>query len=148
MAISKIRRGYSSFLRFANFYQMFIKRLSKIITLLTLILWTTARSTRSIFRRTDKAQNNKVNSGQAVCKSGKRVRPTIIKDSTNFLSLKVQVVFICLQNKFTKASILHYFDPKCPIWIEIDVIEFAINGMLSHLFLNINHVIHKNGQDH
>ena len=38
---------------------------------------------------------------------------------------------------FSKASILQYFDLKYYIWIEIDILSYAISGMLSQFTFEI-----------
>lgn len=105
------------FLNFTNFYWKFIKESSKIIALLTSLIWTTPGSTTTIVKSFDKAHDNKVDGGSRVVgdrteKSDKDVGATITKNLINFLSPKVLAVFIRLQDAFIEAWIFHQFDPK------------------------------------
>ena len=51
----------------------------------------------------------------------------------SFLTLGARKAFNCLQLAFTKAPILWHFDPEWHIWIETDILGYAINSVLSQL---------------
>ena len=54
------------------------------------------------------------------------------KDSgPNFLTPKAKSAFNRLQLAFTEAPILRHFDPECHIWIETNILGYAIGGVLS-----------------
>ena len=66
---------------------------------------------------------------------------------TDFLTPEAKKAFIYLRKAFTKAPSLKHFDPEYHIWIEIDVLRYAISGVLSQLTLNqlsSNHMTHEN----
>ena len=50
-----------------------------------------------------------------------------------FISSKASLAFTRLRKAFTKAPILHYFDPKHHILIETDASSYTIGGVLSQL---------------
>ena len=106
---SKSIKDIQVFLGFANFYRRFIQKFSKIASPLTLMLKTTTSSLTDA-RRTSKAPSN-----------------------SNFLTPEAKLAFSRLRQAFTKASILHHFDPKRYIRIETDVSGYAIGGILSQL---------------
>ena len=51
--------------------------------------------------------------------------------NSNFLTPKAKLAFLRLRQAFSKASILHHFDPKCYIQNETDAFGYAIDGILS-----------------
>ena len=51
----------------------------------------------------------------------------------SFLIPKARSAFNYLRLAFIKASILRYFDPKYHIWIETNVLSYAISGVLNQL---------------
>ena len=55
------------------------------------------------------------------------------KASLSFLTLEARPIFNHLQLTFIEAPILQYFDPEYHIWIETDVLGYAIGGVLSLL---------------
>lgn len=68
----KLVKNIQVILSFANFYEKFIKRFSKIATLFTLMLETTLRSRTIIVKKSDKACDNEVDSsGRAIYKKKK-----------------------------------------------------------------------------
>lgn len=141
------------FLSFAIFYQRSIKAFAKIAAFLTLILQTILGFTIIIIRRSNKTYNNKVDGGGNTIydkkeKRDKCIRAIIIKNSTNFFSLKAWAVFICLSNTFTETPILHLFDPEHHIRIEIDVFGYAICRVMSQLWFSNDYVIHKCNHNH
>ena len=50
---------------------------------------------------------------------------------SDFFILRARLAFTELRQAFVKALILHYFDPKCHIRGETDVLGYAINRILS-----------------
>ncbi len=52
---------------------------------------------------------------------------------TDFFTPEAKKAFIHLQKAFTEALILRHFNPKRHIWIQTDVSEYAIGGILSHM---------------
>ena len=48
-----------------------------------------------------------------------------------FLIFGATEAFNQLRQMFTKALILWHFDLECHIWIEIDALGYAIEGMLN-----------------
>ena len=95
-------------LGFANFYQCFIQGFSNIVAPLTSMLKTISSPTN--VETPLKATGN----------------PT-------FLTLEAKLAFLQLREAFTKALILHHFDPECYIWIETDASGYVIGGILSQL---------------
>ena len=55
------------------------------------------------------------------------------KAGTGFFTPKVRPAFTQLRQVFVKAPILHHFDLKSHIWIEINAPGYAIGGVLSQL---------------
>ena len=55
------------------------------------------------------------------------------KNGPSFLIPNAKTVFNHLRLALTKAPILYYFDLKCHIWIEIDILGAIIGCMLSQL---------------
>ena len=90
-------------LGFANFYPRFIQWFSKIAAPLTSILKNTAGT------------------------------PPRAAKNSSFLTSEAKLAFIRLWQAFTRALILHYFDPECYIQIETDASSYAIGGILSQL---------------
>ena len=56
--------------------------------------------------------------------------------SSHFLHSEAKLTFITLKQAFFKAPILHHFDPKRHIWIEMDALSYAIGEVLSQLTLD------------
>ena len=52
---------------------------------------------------------------------------------SDFISPKVKLAFTELRQTFFKAPILHHFDPRRHIWIEINASGYTISGVLSQL---------------
>ena len=50
-----------------------------------------------------------------------------------FLTSEVKLTFLHLREAFTKALILHHFDPEYYIWMETNASDYAIDGILSQL---------------
>ena len=97
------------FLGFTNFNQSFIQEFSKIAAPLTSRLKTTTFSLADI-ERTPRSPRN-----------------------SNFLTPEVQLAFSRLRRAFTKASMLHHFNPERYIQIETDVSNYTRDGILSQL---------------
>ena len=55
------------------------------------------------------------------------------KTRPSFLTSGARESFNCLRPAFIKAPILWHFNPKYQIWIETNVLGYAIGGMLSQL---------------
>ena len=53
-----------------------------------------------------------------------------------YLMPNAKQAFIQLSQAFTKAPILQHFDPECHIWIETNVLGYAIDGVLSQIILD------------
>ena len=53
--------------------------------------------------------------------------------NSNFLTPEAKLAFSRLRQAFTKAPILHHFDPERYIRIETDASGYAIGGILSQL---------------
>ena len=64
-----------------------------------------------------------------ICKSKKTV-------GSDFLTPGAKLAFTELRQAFVKAAILHHFDLKRHIQIEMDVSGYAIGGVLSQLTSN------------
>ena len=90
------------FLRFANFYRRFIQRFSKIVAPLASMLKTSSNGTSS--------------------------KPA---ENSDFQTPEIKLDFSRLRQAFTKASILHLFDPERYIRIETYVSGYAIGGILN-----------------
>ena len=56
-----------------------------------------------------------------------------LRRSDSLLTLSAKENFNSLRLAFIKALILQHFDPKCHIWIKINVSGYIICGMLSQL---------------
>ena len=59
-----------------------------------------------------------------------------IEAGSGFLTPKARLAFTKLRQVFMNTPILHYFDPKCHIWIKTDASGYAIGGVLSQLTLD------------
>ena len=132
-------RDIQVLLGFANFYQRFIQRFSKIAGPLTSMLKTTrlAENLSSLM-----AEDTEVGSigGGGDCKDKTVERlPLTSKNSngaTGYLTPGAKQAFTQLRQVFTEALILRHFDPECHIRIETDVSGYAISGVLSQLTLD------------
>ena len=150
------------FLGFANFYQRFIQGFSQIAALLISMLKTL--STESAKPRKgvvgvggdskagrDRGEldrsgidNIKVDNGEVeddeVRKKGWKTSKNLSKSKktigSDFLTFRARLAFAKLRQTFVKAPILHHFDPKYHIWVEIDVSGNAISGVPSQLTLD------------
>ena len=101
-------RDIQVFIGFANFYRRFIQGFSKIAAPLTSMLKTSANQPKS---------RNQSNSGAT--------------KEPQFLTSKAREAFDHLKQAFTKAPILHHFDPERHIWIVTDTSGYVIGGVLS-----------------
>ena len=152
-------RDIQVFLGFANFYQRFIQEFCQTAALLTLML-KTSESTESKTR----SGESKVGVGGSKARQngsgfdGSRIDDNEVDDSkvgndkvekkvqkssksknlskSDFLTPGAKLAFTKLRQAFVKALILHHFDPKRHIWIEMDVFSYAIGGILSQLTLD------------
>ena len=138
------------FIGFANFYQRFIQGFNKIVALLTFLLKTTglSESIPKAFKANDdkifgnsssKANGTVVN----LSKNKKSRKSTCISNigamkKPNFLTSNAKKAFNYLQLAFIKALILQHFDSKSHIWIETDILGYAIGEVLNQLNLDSN----------
>ena len=67
----------------------------------------------------------KLSKSKNLSKSKKTVR------SSDFFTPGAKLAFTKLRQAFFKALILHYFNPECHIWIEMDASGYAIGGVLN-----------------
>ena len=149
------RRDIQVFLGFANFYRRFIKNFSRIAAQFLLMLCTTNESTsnepKSSQAKSQDATGRPV-SGEIDNRTENLSSGTMAKRSSKaeFPSCKAKKAFSRLWKAFTKALILRHFDPEYHIWIETDILRYAINKVLSQMTLDqyfSNHVTHQaNGQ--
>lgn len=98
-------KNIQEFLRFANFCQRFIQSLNWIATLLTSML-------KTIF----------TTSAGTLPKAA---------DNSNILTHNTRLAFLWLGQAFTKAFILHHFDPQRYIQKKTDASGYAIGDILS-----------------
>ena len=54
-----------------------------------------------------------------------------IKVGPKFLISDTRIAFNCLWLVFTKVLIPQYFDPECHIWIETNILGYAIGKVLN-----------------
>ena len=151
------------FLGFANFYQRFIQRFSRIAATLTSMLKTSG-STQSKTRPGEggvgvggsragrerseldgsELQDDEVDGGgveddevgEKVRKRSKSKNSSKSKKtvrSSDFLTPGAKQAFTELKQAFLKAPILHHFNPERYIRIETNVSGYAIDGVLSQL---------------
>ena len=66
-------------------------------------------------------------------KSGNLLYFNAKKNGPSFLITNARIAFNHLWLALTKAPILQIFDPKYYIWIETDVLSYAISGVLNQL---------------
>ena len=59
--------------------------------------------------------------------------PPKVADNSSFLISETKLAFLQLRQTFTEGPILHHFDPKCYIRIEIDASGYSIGSILSQL---------------
>ena len=145
-------RDIQVFIGFANSYRRFIKGFSRIAASLTAMLKTTRLSVTSASRVDDDevvggksaVGGGAVNWSDESRKSAKSKSQTKSEHLGNsndleepkFLTSDAKKAFNRLRQAFTKVPILHHFDPKCHIRIEIDASGYAIGGVLSPLTSN------------
>ena len=95
--------------------------------------------------KSGKSKGRKMSKSWNLAKSGKKSSKS--EDSTNsdapedgpkFLTSNARTTFNGLRLAFTEASILWHFDPEYHIWIETDVLDYAIAGVLSQLTSGTN----------
>ena len=131
------------FLGFANFYDQFIKDYNKIaaplIAMLKIIVPSISARPACIKANKNKLEINgggSIGSGKIDNKMANLSSFTKKKSSrADFLIPKASLAFIQLRKIFTKAPILYYFDPELNIQIEIDVLDYAIGGVLIQLII-------------
>ena len=95
--------------------------------------------------KSGKSKSEKMSKFWNLAKSRKKLSKS--RNSTNFDTIKtgpkflipdVKTTFYCLRLALTEAPILQHFDWECHIWIETDVLGYAIGEMLSQLTSKIN----------
>ena len=77
-------------------------------------------------------------SGKMSSKSGNSTNSDATEDGSKFLTPDARTAFNRLQLAFTEAPILWHFDPEYHIWIETDILGYAIGGVLSQLTSGTN----------
>ena len=85
----------------------------------------------------NKVDNNNVaeeKNHQKISKFKKLFKPK--KTKLCFFIFKTRLAFTKLKQAFVKVPIFYHFDPKCHIWIEMDVLSYVICGIFSQLALN------------
>ena len=87
--------------------------------------------------------------GKKSSKSGNSTNFDITKTRPKFLTPDAKIAFNRLQLTFIEALILQHFDPKYHIWIETDILSYAISGVLSQLIYetSLNRVVIKTDLD-
>ena len=156
-------RDIQMFLGFANFYRQFIQRFSWTAALFTLILKTsrsiksTTRPGESVVgvdidsragcdgSKLDGSEiddgeagggevDDKVRKkGQKTSKSKKLSNSKKTVGSLDIFTPRAKLAFNALRQAFFKAPILHHFDLKCHIRIEMYISGYTINEVLSQL---------------
>ena len=81
---------------------------------------------------------NLAKSEKKLSKSGNSTNFDATEDKPKFLTPNTRTAFNRLRLAFTEASILWHFNPKYHIWIETDVLSYAIGGVLNKLTSGIN----------
>ena len=81
---------------------------------------------------------NLAKSGKKSSKSGNLTNFDAPEAGPKFLTSNAKKTFNCLRLAFTKALILWYFDLKCHIPIETNVLGYAMSEVLSQLTSEIN----------
>ena len=85
-------------------------------------------------------KSEKMSKSQNLAKSRKKLSKS--RNSTNFnateagpkfLNPNTRTAFNHLWLAFTRTLILWHFNPKCYIWIETDISDYAISGVLNQL---------------
>ena len=63
---------------------------------------------------------------------------SVYKKSTeaSYPTFDIRKLFNYKQHAFTQAPIFQYLNPKCHIRIKTDILDYAIDGLLSQLFLD------------
>ena len=85
-----------------------------------------------------KSKSEKLAKSKKPSKYGNSPKFVAKKAGLSFLTSDTKTTFNYLWLAFTKALILHYFDSKCHIWIEIDISSHAIYDILSQLNFQTN----------
>ena len=87
--------------------------------------------------KSGKLKSKKTSKSWNLAKSRKKLSKN--ENSTNynvteaepkFLTPNARITFNCLRLIFTEVPILWYFDLRCHIWIETDVLSYTISGIL------------------
>ena len=83
--------------------------------------------------KSENLKGKKLAKSKKPSKSGNLPNFDAKKASPSFLISEARSAFNCLWLTFTKAPILWHFNPKCHIWIETNVLGYAIDDVLSQL---------------
>ena len=126
---------------FANFYWCFIQSFNKIAGLLTLMIKKSfaTRLLKNLLLLIDVAEVDEVDVGSGCDCENKIVGRSSSKNSNraiSYLTSDTRQAFTQLRQAFTKAPIFQYFDLEYHIWIESDMPDYAIGGVLSYLILD------------
>lgn len=136
------------FIGFVNFYQQFIKSFSQIATPLTSMLKTSIEKLMDLQARLGEVVRHSISSGgarlvvaqnanlaksksQNLAKSKKSVKIHDKPSNSGFFIPKAKNTFTKLRQAFIKNLTLIYFKLDCYIQIEMNVSDYAIEGVLS-----------------
>ena len=81
---------------------------------------------------------NLAKSGKKMSKSGNSTNFGVTEVGPKFLTFDARTAFNCLRLAFTEAPILRHFDSECHIWIETDILGYAIGRVLNQLTSKTN----------
>ena len=84
-----------------------------------------------IAKKSRKSKSQKLAKSKKPSKSGNSPNFDAKKAGPSFLTPGAREVFNHLRLAFTETPIFRYFDPECHIWIEIDVLGYAISSVLN-----------------
>ena len=89
-----------------------------------------SKSGKSKGEKTSKSQNL-AKLRKKSSKSGNSINFNVTEDGPKFLTPDARTAFNRLRLAFTEAPIFRHFNLECHIWIEIDVLGYAIGSVLS-----------------
>ena len=95
------------------------------------------KSRKSKSEKTSKSQNL-AKLVKKLSKSENSTNFNTTEDGPKFLTFVTKITFNCLWLAFTEALILKHFDPKYHIYIETNVLSYAIDRVLSQLISRTN----------
>ena len=82
-------------------------------------------------QKLSKSGKSKGKKSKKLSKSGNSPNFDAKNSGPSFLTPKAKSAFNYLRLAFTKTPIFRHFDPKCHIWIKINLLGYAIGGVLS-----------------